>query len=94
MSLLLLERHLLLLVQDALLDDGIHLLNRCTWIVGQQDLLLSLNPLLLLLAQILHLLQLLQSLFDLFVSARLFCCGFYLAQPGATLLRGINGSHC
>jgi len=72
MSLLLLEGHLLLLVQDALLDDGVHLLDCCTWVIGQQDLLLSLDPLLLLLAQILHLLQLLKPLFDFFVGARLF----------------------
>ena len=50
LSLLLLGRHLHLLVVDALLDDGVDLLERCPRVVLKQDLLLPLNPLLLLLA--------------------------------------------
>lgn len=49
MSLLLLQGHLMLLVQNALLDDGVDLLDSRTWVVREQDLLLSLYPLLLLL---------------------------------------------
>ena len=70
MSLLLLGRHLHLLVVDALLDDGVDLFESCPRVVLKQDLLLPLNPLLLLLSQILHLLLLKQALPDLFVGAR------------------------
>ena len=48
MGLLLLESHLLLLVDDRLLDNGVYLLDGGARIVGQQDLLLPLDPLLLL----------------------------------------------
>jgi len=92
--LLLLECHLVLLVQDALLDDCIDLLDRRARVVRQQDLLLPLNPLLLLLAQILHLLELLEALLYFFVSTRLF--GAFRARlalvtsDGAARFRG----HC
>ena len=87
MRLLLLECHLLLLIQNALLDDGVDLFNRSARIVGKQDLLLPLYPLLLLLAQVLHLLQLLQPLLDLFVRARLLHCVVCLCGGRAALLR-------
>ena len=87
MRLLLLECHLLLLIQNALLDDGVDLFNRSARIISKQDLLLPLDPLLLLLAQVLHLLQLLQPLLDLFVRARLLHCGVGLCGGRATLLR-------
>ena len=66
---LLLKRHLLLLVDDRLLDDGVDLFYRGARVVGQEDLLLALDPLLLLLAQVLHLLLLVEALADLLVGA-------------------------
>ena len=43
--------HLLLLVYNALLDDGVDLFKSCPGVIGHQDLLLSSYPLVLLLAQ-------------------------------------------
>ena len=73
--------HLLLLVVNALLDDGVDLFERGARIVREQDLLLARYPLLLLLTQILHLLLLLQALANLFVGPRL------LGRLSLTLLR-------
>ena len=53
-----------------MLDDGVDLLDRGARVVRQKDLLLALYPLLLLLAQVLHLLLLVEALTDLLVSAR------------------------
>ena len=88
MGLLLLESHLLLLVDDRLLDDGVDLLDGGARIVGQQDLLLPLDPLLLLQPQLLHLLLLVQSLSDFLVSPGLLgCCGH-----GSLLDTGAGGA--
>ena len=35
MRLLLLQRHLVLLIQNTLLDDGIDLLNSSAWVIGK-----------------------------------------------------------
>ena len=75
MCLLLLQRHLLLLVDDRLLDYRIDLLDRRSWVISQQDLLLSLDPLLLLKPELLHLLLLVKALSDLFVSPWLLARG-------------------
>ena len=68
---MLLCSQLLLLVDDALVNDGVHLVKCSTRIVRQQDLLLAHNPLLLLLTQVHHLLLLDESLPDFFVRSRL-----------------------
>lgn len=70
LSLLLLEGHLLLLVDNTLLNDGVDLFDGRARVVCEQDLLLACDPLLLLQSQLLHLLLLMQALSDFFVSAR------------------------
>jgi len=79
LGLLLLQCHLLLLVDDALLDDGVDLLDGRARVVRQEDLLLARDPLLLLQPQLLHLLLLVQSLAYLLVGAGR---GLLLGRPG------------
>ena len=52
-----------------MLDDGVDLFYRGARVVGQENLLLALDPLLLLLSQVLHLLLLVEALADLLVGA-------------------------
>ena len=64
---MLLRCQLLLLIDDALMDDCVYLIKSRSRIVRQEDLLLTNDPLLLLLTQIHHLLLLNEPLSDLFV---------------------------